>query len=280
MADISDVMVAIRNVVAAALYPNGVPAGAMPPSIAGGPVRVFWGWPNSSLDADLLKGITQVSVYPRGTVRNLGPYLTGWEQQPITPASMTAEAEDTTVTFAGTSAVPGMIAAILMGTVDAYTYAIQPGDTPATVASALAALASTQWPGAVADGATLTIPGAPAVEGRVVASGSERREVRRVVQGVVIAIWAPTAALRDAVAKVIDDAFLDNRWLALPDGTKAHVTYDGTGFDEEARQAPLHRRDLSLSVEFSTTRTRTAPGIAVPEVEVDPNPAPIRRVVI
>src|SRR5688572_18127965 len=101
MADLTDVMRGLRDMVAAILYPNGVPAGPKPQSIAGAPVRVYVGWPGADLDADLKAGVVQVTIWPRaGMARVVGPYLGGWKEQPRVAPSMTATTFGDTVTFA------------------------------------------------------------------------------------------------------------------------------------------------------------------------------------
>lgn len=281
MADLGDVLRALRDAVSQILYPNGVPGGAMPQSAAGAPARVYVGWPDASLDADLKAGIVQVTIWPRsGMTRDVGPFLTGWKDQQVPVPSMAATVEGDTATFAGTGAVSGMIAAVLVDRVAAYTYPLLPGDGPEQVAAALAALVAADRP-ATASGAALTVPDAFALTARVVSSGTERRELRRLSQSIQISAWAPSGTLRDAVIRMIDEALLEEyRTLALPDGSVATIEYEGTGYDEEARQQPLHRRDLFVSAEYSTARTRSVPGIAVPVVEYETDPAVIRRTIL
>jgi hypothetical protein len=279
MADIQDVMQALRDRAAAALYPNGVPAGTMPASVAGVPVRVYVGWPNAALDTDLGRGIAQVTVYPRGTARNLGPYIGGWQDDEQPEPSMGALVEDDRVSFYGSGTAPGMIAAVLPDASHAYTYQLQPGDTPSAVAAALASLMAMDWPDVAAAGAILTVPGAIRLRARVVIGGTESMELRRVAQGVVVAVWAPSPESRNAITQAVDVAIERNRRMRLPDGTGAFVTYESTAYDEAARQQPLYRRDLMLSVEFSMADKRGVPPVAVPDVSAEPEDAPITRVI-
>ena len=61
MADQSDVEIALVNVVAAALYPDGTDKFSVP----GPDCRIYRGWPNSAaLDADLAAGKINVTVFP------------------------------------------------------------------------------------------------------------------------------------------------------------------------------------------------------------------------
>jgi hypothetical protein len=280
MADISEVLDAVRNAAAAILYPNGVGTEQNPRSIVGSPLRIYVGWPDASLDQDLRKGICQVTIWPRGMAREVGPYLTGWVSVPPPAPSLTAVTADTTVTFGGTSAVPQQIAAVIIDRSKSYTVPVLPSDTPDSIAASLA-LAISVDRAATATGPVLDVPGAFALAGRVVAGGNEVRESRRMSEGIQITAWCPTPALRDAIITRLDLAFSDDlRSLPLPDGTIATLTYAGSLFNEEARSQPLHRRDLLLSAEFPTVLTRQAPGIAVPVTNLAPEPALIRRTIL
>lgn len=280
MADLSAVLDAIRDAAAAALYPDGVPADNR--SVAGAPVRIFVGWPDASLDADLAKGICQVSIFPRnGVGRGLGPYLAGWEADPPPAPSMTATVAGDAATFAGTAAVPGMIAAVILDRAAAYTHPIAPDEDPAAVAAALSALIEADRPTAFADGAALTVPDARSLVVRIFAGSQERLEVRRWQQGIMVSAWCPTSALRDAVVRRLDLAFAeDERSLALPDGTTATITYDGTGYEESGRGQPLHRRDLLISAEFPTVLVRDVPPIVVPTADFDTDPVSKTTVIL
>jgi hypothetical protein len=306
VADLSDVLHALRDTIASLLYPNGVPAGSAPVSAGGVPARIYIGWPGADLDPDLKAGIAHLTIFPRpGMARSLNPYLTGWASVPITTPSLTASVSSETVTFGGTGAVPGMIAAVIVDGADAYTYPLATGDGPAEVAAALAAQIAEGRSVLSASGASLdngsshldsglfrldgvggaagalSVPGAFSLVARVVSGGTERKEIRRLVQSVQISAWTSSLTARDALIRIIDDAFADEmRTLDLPDGTKATLTYEGTVYDEDARAQPLHRRDLILGVEYSQTRTRSAPGIAVPSTDITPEPARITRTVL
>lgn len=250
-------MDAIRDAVAKALYPNGVPSGvARPASAAGGPTRVYVGWPSGDLDADLTAGITHVTVWMRGTGSPIAPYLDGWEEMPVPTPSLTVAVAGSSVTFSGDATVPRMVAVIKVDAKDTFTHAVQPNDTPQSVAAALSALISTLYP-VTTDGAVVTVGNNP-VDGWVVAGGTVTRESRRQRNGVVVAIWAPTQALRDNTAMLLDQTFEDSRTLLAGDGTKVTLSYDGTDIDEAGRKHPLRRRDLFLTAEYSTRRSQEA----------------------
>lgn len=71
MADLSDVESSLVTVIAGLLYPNGTGQ----PSSVGIPCKVFAGWPTAAqLDADLVAGVANVSVYPTQIERNTTRY--------------------------------------------------------------------------------------------------------------------------------------------------------------------------------------------------------------
>jgi hypothetical protein len=71
MSDISDVLTALANIAANAVYPNGDAS----PSVTNSDIIIYPGWPNSdNLDQDLLAGKTHVSVFPKVTERNTTRY--------------------------------------------------------------------------------------------------------------------------------------------------------------------------------------------------------------
>lgn len=277
MADLTDVMHGIRDAAAAVLADLDL----IQPSQTWGGTRLYVGWPDASLDADLKAGITHVSISERpGMARSIGPYLTGWVEHPGPAPSMTASVAEDTATFAGTGLVPGMIAAVIVDGAAAYTYPLVAGDGPAQVAAALAAKVSADR-SATATDAALAVPGAFSLVARVVGSGTEQRELRRIVQSIVISIWASRPTTRDRLAQALDEALeVEMRTLLMPDGSKATLNYTGTAYEEEARQQPMHRRDLFVDAEYSMSRTRAVPGIATTLSPIEVDPAQIRRVVI
>lgn len=276
MADISEVLVAVRDAVAHALDQ----AALVQPGPSWRGTRIYVGWPGADLDKDLGQGIAHVTVWPRGNATILAPYMQGWRDSgPVVPslaAAMTGE----TVSFTGTGTVPQQIAAVVVDHVAAYTYALVPGDGPAQVAQHLAALIAVDRT-ASATGGAVTVPGAISLEARVVAGGSEQRETRRVAHSIQITAWSATPTGRDALIRAID-AVVDEgmRALPLPDGSLARLSYQGTVFDEDARQQPLHRRDLLVTAEFAASQSRAVPAIAVPVLIVTPEPARISRTVL
>jgi hypothetical protein len=203
------------------------------------------------------------------------------------------------VGFSGNAGVAGMVAAVLdPGRAAAYSLAVGAGETPATVAQALAALAVTGGDGvpareAWAEGATLMLPGASGLVARVAAARRERKEVERFRQGLQVIAWTGTTALRDGLAVLVHRMVREARSLLLPDGTSAFLTYTGTAYDDAQRQQPLYRRDLLLDAEFPSVAERVSPPVLVPRAGVvalpvgawvppgpPPPESPIRRVIV
>lgn len=261
MADLSDVLTALAQGLAAALYPNGTAQ----PSVVGADCFVFPGWPDTqSLDADLAAGKVQVSVFPRpGMARVQGRTLEGWRPTPRPVLTMAATYSGETCGFAGLGS-PNQIAAVVEGNARAWT-------TPATgtaeaVATALAALIAADRP-VTRNGTALTLPGAINLRARVVIGGGESIMLRRQAQGIQVTIWAPTPALRSAVGAALDEWVALTPWLALPADESARLIYAGLNDNDDGRQAKLHRRDLMLSADYPTTARREFPGVAVIETD-------------
>ncbi len=261
MPDISGALDALRNAISAVLYPTGVPPGAAPPSVAGGPVKVYVGWPGADLDTDLAAGVTHVSVWPRSGMSFITQYLTGWTDLPPPASSMAAMVDGGTVTFSGTAATPRMIAAVSVDGQDGatFTHRIVPGETPAQVAAAFAAGIGATI-AATSSGAVLSVPGR-VLEAAVVAGGIQVKELRRQRQGIMVTVWAPTQALRDAISSRIDAHFEETRSILAADGTFVSVFADGTALDEAGRQHPLRRRDLLMTIEFRLIATAEAEAV-------------------
>jgi hypothetical protein len=255
MADQSDVESALVALASAAVYPNGISA----VSAAGGECRVYRGWPHpAALDADLLAGKINVTVFSAGgpgkTTTRYAEQWVGTLPQP----SMTAAVSGDAVTFSGTAA-PGQLAGILVDE-RSYVYRPQEGDTPELVAASLAAMARDAAIVQLHD-ATLTIPGAGKLCARVVTDAAVQCEVRRQQQTFRISCWCATPSARDATAAAIDQAFASMTFIALIDGSQAHLRYSGTEEFDQSQDARLYRRDLLYDIEYPTVLSATQPAM-------------------
>ncbi len=266
MADLSDVETTIANLVEALVYPQGTNA----PSITSALTRVYRGWPNqSALNADLAAGAINITIFPdaqghRLTTRYLDPATPSAAVLPTLTISISAQ----TATFGGTAGL-GQVAGLLVDNA-AYVHRTEAGDTPQGLAATLAAYIRTTRIVQI-NGASLTIPGAGSVIGRVVADQSAQEETRRQVQTIRLSLWCPTPTARDVIASAIDQGLSQTTFLTLPDGTAARLRQSGTLVFDQSQNANLYRRDLLLEVEYATTVTQTLPSLIFGDSRLLPN---------
>lgn len=257
MADQSEVEAALVEIVSSALYPQGTNAG----SAVGSVCRVYRGWPGAAgLDTDLAGGRVNVTVYALDEVgRTTTRWADEWIAQPVTPTlTASLSGDGMSVTFGG-SADPGQLAGLLVDR-RAYVYRTATGDTPETVAGALAALVMVNQQ-TVLSAATLTLPEASQLVARVAADVPSFREIRRQRQTFTVAIWCPTPLMRDSVASRLDLVLANLTFMALPDGSVARLRYVGTKSQDQGQNAALYRRDLLYSAEYATTVTALQPAM-------------------
>lgn len=268
MADLAEVLNSVRDEAAKALHE----AGLVQPGANSAGIRVYRGWPGEALDADLAKKITHVTIYPRAGVASvMDGSIEGWVENPIPLPGLTATRVSQTITFEGASARAGSIAAVVADR-RGWTLVLTQGQTAESVASAFQAMlaadgvvATVDGVVATVDGAVLTLPDAMQIRAGVYSSGTERREIRRQEQGVLLSVWAPSPALRDTIAGILDTHFAgDIGRVSLPmsDGSQATIRYAGTVFDDAGQLHPLYRRDLALLAQYSTTLLRELPPVA------------------
>lgn len=244
MADQSDVELALVQATTGALYPGGQSA----PCVLGSPVRVYRGSPLPlPLKKDLASGVCNVSILSiEGDCRNTSRW-TASETSSLGKVTLTATVSGTSVTFSGRAGA-GQIAGIVVDD-KAFVYRGLPGDTVAVVAAVLAAeIAATRtcW----LSGATLTIPGAHRLIGRVVADGLTSSEVVRQEQGFRISAWCPSPSLRDRICSTLMVALTSTAFLTLTDGSAGRLRYRSTASFDDERDLGQYRRDLIYDVEY------------------------------
>ncbi len=256
MADQSDVEQALVDMIGAVLYPNGVSTQLPPaPSIVGAPARIFRGWPNGlQLDKDLAAGTLNVSVYtPNGFDRNTSRYPNDWQVSAPPAPTLTATVEGITVIVGGAVSPPQNIA-VKIGR-KAYPYAVQTGDTLASIASALAALIAVDWPGAAAIGPVITLVNpAGKVTAAVGGYATGWRELRRQQKRFQIVFWTPTPELRDQAVSLIDAYLAGVERFTLPDNSVARLIYAASTQNDAPEKERLFRRDLLCTIEYPTTQ--------------------------
>ena len=253
MADISDVEVALVTAASAAVYPNGINA----PPAGGYPCRITRGDANAeALNADLAAGTVNITIramdkMARNTTRYFDAFQ-GAATQPTTPLAVVLAGN--TATFSGGGGA-GAIAGVRAGGLG-YVHVTVAGDTPASVAAALA----TQIVGAVASGPVLTLPASGGAPLAVVYGYADViSELRRQEQGFAITVSAPTPDARSAVAATVDAVFAGVDFLTLADGSAGRLRYRYTTIDDVPSRASLWKRTLIYTVEFGTTLTQSVP---------------------
>ena len=259
MADQSDVETALAGLVGAALYPGGIAAlGAVPGAV----VRIYRGFPLAAgLDADLAAARSNVSISASdGATEN----TTRWPDlslpQAVAVPSLFANVAGITVTFSG-AAGPGQVAAVIADTAT-VAYRSHAGDTPASVAAALARLLQPLRV-ASAIGAVLTVPSTLRLVARVAADQSVLRITRRQRQTFKVSCWCPDPATRDAVGSAIDAALSGVDFLGLADGTSGRLLAVSSSVSDRWEDAALYRRELIYSVEYATTIAQSLPRMTV-----------------
>lgn len=259
MADQSDVENALVGVIGGALYPDGL---AQPCAVPGAICRIYRGWPvPAALDADLAAGTTNVSIVAvTSKSRNTTRWPDSWIPQAQTAPTLTAVVSGTTVTFGGTGGA-GQVAAVIADNSWA-AWRLQATDTPQSVAAALAtSLASVR--SASASGATLTVPGAIRLIGRVEADQPTLRLSRRQLQAFRLTAWCGDPATRDAVGSAVDAALSGIDFIGLADGTSGRLRYITSVVSDRWEDATLYRRELTYTVDYSTSIALDLPRMAV-----------------
>jgi len=257
MADQADVETALAALVANALYPKGTDA----PSVIGNVCRVYRGFPTApSLDADLATGVLHVSVAAgEGAVKNVTRYPRRWVVVSPVARTLSVAVTPRSATFSGTCAV-GQLAGIMVNDVQ-FPYAVQANDSPATVASNLAAMLRASGFVVEYAGTTVGVPGAESFTARVVSGAGALQEIKRQAQDFKITLWCPDPASRDAAAPVIDLALADLNFVPLSDGSYARLIFTGSVAQDNGEDATVYRRDLTYSVEYPTTLAQMIPAM-------------------
>lgn len=286
MSDISDVLVVLAKHAAAAIYPtltwDTIDANwdsgelwdlATGQSLVGNDVRIYPGWPTSNrLDDDLAAGIAHVSIFPRPEERNTTRY---------SERSHTVEAAVTTlvlssavvagkyvVTVSGTVSVPQNVALRINGKF--YVYGVEQGDTLEDIATALADLVAEDIPDTSVSGTALPIgPAGRLQAARVGGVGTVAKELRRQERMIQIVIWAHDPAVRDAIAGAVDVELAGTRFLEMPDGFGARLTYKNSPVIDALQKAALYRRDLNYLVEYATTKSKQRAAVIAPYVNYE-----------
>lgn len=256
MADISDVMNVLAATCASYLYPSGTSQ----PSVTGGLIRVFEGWPTaSSLDADLQSGVVNVSIYPIGPEQNVTRYQPKQIVQSVNSPTLTLTQSGNKVTVGGVMPSPFAVqnmAVIINGA--PFIYPVQQTDTLTSIATGLTALINPAYPGTSNSGPVITLPNGTIPSAvRVGSTGVASTEWERQKQRIQITVWAPDPTTRTQAAAAIRVALAQVAFLTMPDGFGARVKSAGSMLSDVLEKAKTYRRDLFYEVEYATTVAQT-----------------------
>ena len=266
MADQSDVENAITAIVANALYPAGTSA----PSVTGHTCRVYRGFPTApALAADLAAGVSHVTVVANGAIKNVTRYPRIWQTVSPVASSLAVQVAAGSASFSGTCAAGQLAGVAVDGAL--FPYAVQANDTPATVASNLAALLRTA--GWIVDysAATIIVPAARHFTARVVNGAGSLQEIKRQSQEFAITLWCPSPENRDTAAPAIDQSLASVPFIPLADGSYARMIFAGSDVVDAAEDATLYKRELRYSAEYPTTLAQLTPAMLFGTIGFDGN---------
>jgi hypothetical protein len=271
------------------------------PSVSGTDIVIYAGWPQSdNLAADLANGKTHITVFPKAEERNTtrypeyehvivppaptltlkigGPVLANGQVLFDTPGVTWDSggdydlgiARDVIVTVGGTVSVPQNLALRINNKF--YTYAVQKGDTLASIATALASLVAAGVAGTSVTGAAITIgPTGRLQAARIGGFGTVTKEVRRQERVMMITVWANAPGLRDLIAAAVDVSLAETKFLCLPDGFGARLIYKNSMVIDADQKAGLYRRDLNYHVEYATTVSKQRAAVIAPSIALGSN---------
>lgn len=246
MADLRDVLDALAALATTATYPNGVNA----TSVTGRKVHVGPGWPQSdTLNELIARGESAVSVYPADTERVTTRYLDDWQERDVPAATITATVGPGEVLLAGTPSNKHIVTLIVDG--KAYSYGVLSTDSLSSIAAALAALVNVDTP-STSTGARVLIPAASRIVARVGVVGTGLRDIEQQEKPFRLIIWAPSEDDRTAIGRVLTPAVQRSTFITLSDSTVGHVQYQRTVLTDHLEKQLIYRRDIFLTVEWST----------------------------
>lgn len=250
MADIADVTSTLATLAANALsITNGVS------SITNALVRIFEGWPiPGSLDPDLSAGYSNVSIFPPpGATASIPQVLN--ETYVITPPAygLSVSISGDSVTLSGAPGA-GEFCTIVVNNRFAYS---RSGSSIAAILSAIASDAGANFSSGVSvSGNTITFPTSELVV-HLGAPGLAGKATHRQRDSVMITVWAPTPAHRNALAQAIDVALKAQNHLTFADTSMGVLTFSHHHQIDDSEKVSCYRRDLVYFVEYATLETFT-----------------------
>ena len=254
MADISEVLTTLKNIIVTLIYPNGI----LNPSITAKDVCITVGWPTKNdFDSWLKQGKSLISIFPTIVERDTTRYLKPWQLSSINPVTVVANVVGNVITLSGTVTVGERIMTICNGISYGYTEAA--GDTIDSIATSIAELI----PGAVYLNNTVTIANCNSLIVRIGDGGIMVKEVKRQERQILIRVWTSaktTSAISDRslLSKTIDSYLSDIERFVLPDNTLARIHYCSSKEQDMLESDNTYVRDLNYYVEYPTIVSATA----------------------
>lgn len=254
MADISEVLTTLADLIGGVVFPNGEGT----PSISGSCVQVMPGWPIAQqIDAAMAAKppITLISVFPlkgKDTTR----YLTEFDELSVNTPTLTLTASGLNVTVGGTipTASNPTNLVIFVNSVPRI-YQARVGDTLSSIAAALAAMT----PGATSSGPTVQLPALSRLGAvRVGVTGQSTNIAESELRRFQITVWAATDALRNIFGKAIRQYFAPISRIDLPDGSQGNIMFVDDFLTDTMQKQAIYRRDIWYSVDYPTLQTLSA----------------------
>lgn len=250
MADISDVLDVMAQLVTTAVYPNG----SGQPSVANVQVTIEEGDPiRSQLDQDILNGNAHISIFPTNIVRDVTRFEREFLISEKIAPTIILTISNNQVQVTGTVVLPQSVMLIVNKT--GYAYTLQAGDTLNSIATNLAA----NTPNAGAFGNTITISGnIYSLQAEVATPYTAVEEIRRQEQVITISIWSPTPAIRSALGSAIDQYVGAQFRVLLPDNLYGLLWFYPRAREDDGNQDSLiYTRELNYKMQYATTITKT-----------------------
>jgi len=133
-----------------------------------------------------------------------------------------------------------------------YAYEAVPGDTAESIAAALGA----QIPGAIVNGAMLSVSGGTIFSVKLSGSSTVSQIVRRQRQRFVVTIWTDQIDVRDVLSTTLDLGLAQCGWVEDTSGHLIFLNYAGCTDGDAMQMQSVYRRDLVYDVDFATTETQ------------------------
>ncbi|MBR0560338.1 hypothetical protein [Neokomagataea anthophila] len=254
MAGLSQVGQALAYQCAQVTYPQGLHA----ESVTGRQVIIRRGWllPN---DMFAVQGIRNnvdyltITMVPRNTQTLPEPLGRPWtvrRRVAATVGVVQMSGGRVQVTFP-TGDMPTGVVGLWAEDGRSAASAVMAGDTPGSVAQALAS----QLSGATVDGAMLSVPECTLL-GRVSGYGESVRTVRRQIQRYRVSIWTADASVREVLGDVVDTALADMSWLPLIDGGQGQIRFAGVEDVDTMQNETLFRRDYFYDIQVDAEQVQ------------------------